>query len=495
LIEDLASDDFDERDKAENALIEFGAGARRPLQDARKKSKDPEQRKGAERCLKAIGKNSAADVLAAAARVLAHHKPAGTVEALLAYVPSADERDVVDEVVRALSRSGVRDGKADPALVKALKDKLAAKRGAAGEVLARVGGGTYLTSVRKLLKDEDTQVRQRVGIALLDSRDKQALPVLIALLTQVSGEDRDEVEDRLSQIAGEKSPVPAADGSAEARAKHKAAWQKWYKDSGSKIDLAKIEMNPPIKGYTIVGMMALGKGGRRGWVQEGKVVELDKAGKVRWEIKGLSYPTFAKVVRHDRVLICEWNGQVSERTFKGEVKWKKTLVGQMLGAQRLRNGNTFFYTRSELMEVDRNGKEVRKMTRPYDVLSAHREKTGGTCILTTGGRFIRLDRSGKEVKSFGITGVYQIIGTNMQILPRGRVLVPLYSASKVAEYDAKGKEVWSASVQWPNSVRRLRNGQTLVASQSTRKVILLDKKGKEVWSKTMEGWVYYADRR
>jgi hypothetical protein len=170
--------------------------------------------------------------------------------------------------------------------------------------------------------------------------------------------------------------------------------------------------------------------------------------------------------------------------------------GAVRGAQRLRNGNTFVYTPNQLIELDRRGKEVRKLTRPgWDVIAAHREKDGTYCVLSTGGKFIRLDSSGTEVKSFPLTGVYSTVGSNMHVLPRGRVLVPLYAVHKVVEYDSSGKQVWSASVQYPGSVRRLPNGQTLVTSIRARRVVLLDKSGKEVWSKNMDGTVYYADRR
>jgi hypothetical protein len=47
----------------------------------------------------------------------------------------------------------------------------------------------------------------------------------------------------------------------------------------------------------------------------------------------------------------------------------------------------------------------------------------------------------------------------------------------------------------PSSVRRLPNGHTLVSSRLNRSILELDKSGKEVWSKTMDGYVYYADRR
>jgi HEAT repeat protein len=494
LIEKLGADDFDERVRAQALLIESGPVARRLLREALK-SKDTEVRRRTRWCLAGISKDSADHVLGAAVRMLAQQRPGGALETLLNYLPSADDPDVVEEVVRGLASAGVREGKADEVLVKALKDRLPAKRAAAGGALARAGGEKYRAAVHKLLKDKDVAVRQGVALALLEARDKQALPVLIALLTEGAGDDREMIEDRLAQVAGDKGPAPPAGGSAEARRKHRAAWEKWWKDHGGTLDLAKVEFTPALKGYTVVAMLSLGAA-RKAHMLAGKVVELDAEGKVRWEIEGLAYPTFARVVRHDRVLIVEYTaGRVSERTFKGEIKWQKDVGSQPLGAQRLRNGNTFVYTRNLLLELDRTGKEVRRLTRPFDVIAAHRRPDGQVWVLSSHGKFIRLDRTGKELSSFAVTGMTMTMGTNMHVLRNGHVVVPHYRLSKVVEYDRDGKEVWSASVARPGSVRRLPNGQTLVTSRLTRRIVLLDKAGKEVWSKNMDGYVYYADRR
>jgi hypothetical protein len=493
LISQLGSDDFDEREKAEEALIEFGPGARRALEGAAKGNKELEVRKRAARCLKVIGKNSATDVLAAALRVLAHHRPAGTVGVLVNYAPSAADAEVVEEVGRVLARAGMREGKADEALLGALKDKRLAARGVAGAALAHGGGKKYRPDVYKLLKDKSVSVRRRVALALLEARDKQSVPVLIALLTEAGGETRELIEERLGQVAGEKGPAPG-NGAAEGWRERRTAWEKWWKESGDRVNLAKVEFTPRVLGYTLITLRgSFRKGGPR--TRGGRVQELDRDGKVRWEIDGLNHqPSFAKVLRHDRVLICEYpSGRVSERTFKGEIKWQAS-VPRAMGAQRLRNGHTFIYTRNQLVELDRSGKEVLKLTRPYDVVAAQVERNGNICMLSSSGRVIRLNRSGKELKSFETGRVRRTVSCSLHVLRNGHVLVPHYYDSKVAEYDRAGKQVWSASVARPTCARRLPNGDTLVCSV-LRHIVVLDKSGKQKWRKTITGIAYYADRR
>lgn len=53
----------------------------------------------------------------------------------------------------------------------------------------------------------------------------------------------------------------------------------------------------------------------------------------------------------------------------------------------------------------------------------------------------------------------------LRLTPAGTALIAYTNANKVAEYDENGKEVWSATVEAPWSVERLKNGNTLVNSQ------------------------------
>src|SRR5947209_4641300 len=78
-------------------------------------------------------------LLAAAARTLGARKPAGAAEVLLDYLPNAPGEGVVDEVCGALAAVALSGGKPDPALLKALDDKLPARRAAAAVALVRAG--------------------------------------------------------------------------------------------------------------------------------------------------------------------------------------------------------------------------------------------------------------------------------------------------------------------------------------------------------------------
>jgi hypothetical protein len=105
-----------------------------------------------------------------------------------------------------------------------------------------------------------------------------------------------------------------------------------------------------------------------------------------------------------------------------------------------------------------------------------------------------MDRDQKITGSFQTGFVGSQFGS-MDVLPTGGVVVGLFSNNRVAEYDANGKEIWSADVQWPTSVVRLPNGRTLVASQNTRQVLELDRNGRTVWSYSGEGQVFQARQR
>src|SRR5262249_46290458 len=151
------------------------------------------------------------------------------------------------------------------------------------------------------------------------------------------------------------------------------------------------------------------------------------------------------------------------------------------GLQRLPNGHTLMVTRNQILEVDGEGKDVSAYTRSTtDIMAAQRRRDGQTILLTMTGQGIHLDANNQEVKSFA-SGTTYVLGSNVEVLGNGRILVPQYANNKVVEFDADGKVVWEATVMNPNSVFRLPNGNTVVASNATGRVVELDRSGKEVW--------------
>jgi len=384
-----------------------------------------------------------------------------------------------------------KDGKVDKAVILALKAKYPIQRLAAAEALARSGGAAQRAGVQAMLKDKDVTVRRRVALLLLEMKDKAAVPTLISLISEVNTDDLGTVEDALVSLAGDKAPPSPDDDNEKTRVVYKKAWEKWYDDSGKKLDLAKIDLSGIGRGYTVICTLDSN-------YSTGKVFELNSSGKERWKISNLRYPVCASVSRSDRVLICEYYGnKVTERDFKGNIKgFDKTFNTQVVAAHRLAGGKTFVATRNGLYVYDRTGKEEKAITRPsYDVYCAWRYKDGSFGILSNGSTFVKLDKSGAQKASFYIGTYLSSIGVKCHFTKKGGVIVPDYSRSEVREYDASGKQIWKASVKWPNAVSRLPNGKVIVGSRNSRTITELDKNGKVLTTKTLADQVLYVEKR
>jgi hypothetical protein len=492
LVDDLGHDSFAVREKANEQLVTLGVAARGPLREAVNNA-DVEIAFRAARTLEQIERQSGPQVVCAAARLLAERKPDGAAEALLAFVPAAEDQSVLDEVCRTLAVVGFRGGKPQPPLTDALGDKLPLRRAVAAEALCRGGDAEQRPAVRKLLQDPEAVVRLRTALALFDAHEKDAIPVLVALLADLPPEQAWRAEDALYLAAGDKAPNGSAGSNDAGRRDYRRQWEQWWKDNGKDLDLAKLEQKQRHRGFTLVTLMDLqGKGAGTGRVQE-----LDAEGKVRWQIEGLRYPVDAQMIGEDRVLISEYTGrQVTERNLKNEVLWTKAVNTLLLGARRLANGNTFIVTRSGLLEVDKDGKEVVTVNRPNggDIAAGVRLRNGDYAIVTNLGQFVRLNAEGKELKSFPVGQVLGM-GSNVEVLPNGRVIVPLYSQNKVVEYDSEGKPLWETAVTQPCSVVRLPNGNLLIASRNAHTLLEIDRNGKEVWKQATEGMPLKASRR
>jgi hypothetical protein len=133
-----------------------------------------------------------------------------------------------------------------------------------------------------------------------------------------------------------------------------------------------------------------------------------------------------------------------------------------------------------LLEVDRNGRDIFTYQRPSnDIVFGSRGSKGQGVIVTHSGQVVRADAAGKESKSFSLGGGQA--PWSIELLPNGRILMPLLGQNRVVEYDNDGRIIWEAAVQLPFSAQRLPNGNTLVASPQFMKVVALIRWGRVVW--------------
>ena len=103
-------------------------------------------------------------------------------------------------------------------------------------------------------------------------------------------------------------------------------------------------------------------------------------------------------------------------------------------------------------------------------------------FLTQQGQYVRLDATGKQVKSFQVPFHWQNGVQGADILPGDRVVVSL-GIGKVAEYADGGKLVWETNVTSPSHPHRLPNGHTLVNQSNSSVLLELNRAGKIVSEK------------
>jgi HEAT repeat protein len=484
LVHKLGADAFIDRNRASNDLIAMGATALPLLREALTDD-DPEVVRRAARCLEVIEHGLNPNATIAATRMLARQKPSGAAQALLGFLPFSEDESVADEIRAALTALAVRDGKPEPVLVEGTRESLAVRRAAAVEALLR-SKAMDTEAGRKFLTDKDPLVRLAASTALVQRQDKEAVPTLVSLLRDLPRERAWQVEDVLCRLAGDKAPAVSLGDDDASRQKCQEAWAGWWAANAATADLKVLADGQRLLGFTLVASLDNRNIGR--------VYELGLDGKMRWKIDNLQFPIDAQVLPGERVLIAEMNGnRVTERDFKGKILWEKSFQNP-LACQRLPNGNTFIVGRNGAAEFDRAGKQVFKYDRnDFGIFGGIKLRNGQYGVVTQFGTFVRVDSSGKEVKTLNVGQTQTLCG--IDALPSGRVLIPMWGAGKVIEIDPEGKTVWEASVNNPVSAFRLPNGHTLVASMGGNKVVELDRNGKQVWEHQTTGRPWRVRRR
>jgi hypothetical protein len=495
LVRDLDDRAFAVREKATRELIAAGDQAAALLRAALRAPSTEEVRRRAARCLQAIEQTPHTARTLAAARLLAVRRPDGAAAALLAYLPSADWHTLGEELLGPLTAVALEGEQQAPvpAVLAAVTDKEPTRRAAVAHVLGRAGREHH-KPLAGLLADESPLVRYHAAVALTRARDARGLPALIALLADGPAELAWGAEDLLSLIAGEEAPpfVAGAPEDPAARKRWHAGWLAWWKGTGGKIDLTRAALEDQPLGVTLVAEVD-GQG-----EFPGRVYEVDRAGKVRWTMEGLTSPSDVQRLRSGRFLVAEsWAKRVTERDRSGKIVWERKVDSHALMAERLRNGNTLITTYTEILEVTPGGKPVFQYRHTNDGLHcACKLRNGHVLLIDNEAKVIELDAAGKTVLSFKPERYTEgaPYWSTVEPLPGGRYLIGICGTGKVIETDAKGKIHWECAVGSPCYPTRLPNGNTLVASTDGRHVIEVDRAGKEVWRRATKGRASRARR-
>ena len=481
---------YAERARATADLIKMGPVVRPLLENLLRDSKADAETVGR---LRVVLDKFPADkddaIVTAAARLLQRDKPTDSLPTLLDFVPYATNELVREEVQRAIDIIAQSEKKS-ASLRQAVESSNPARRAAAAEALIRLAGMKANDPLEALLKDPHPLVRYQVGMALVAKHDKRGLPLLIQALADSTPERIDNALELLYRAAGDNAPTLAFEGKKNI-AKFQAAWQQWLTKEHAGLDLAKV-LAKNEQAFTIVSTGLGGKGNAQNRVYE---LAPDHT-TIRWEFQGTRYPLDLQILGANRLLIAEYlDRRITERDFKGNILWQVPAV-MPIACQRLPNGHTFIAMRQKLQIVDRDGQEVFTWaTQNPSITTGRRLRNGQMVVVSSGGLCQLLDPTGAELKRFQLGQPYTL-GGNIEVLPNGRILAPLYSANCVAEFDWNGNKLWQAPITRPVSVTRLSNGHTLVVcSVGENRVMEIDRDGREVWSHRTEGRPFRARPR
>ncbi len=232
LVSHLAADSETQRAEARAQLLGLGPLALPALRQAANNLDCPQAAARAASCLPWLEGPSSDKLLTAAAHLLARHKPEGAAAALLAYLPCAENPEVISAVNAALAAVAAPEGKPDPALLRGLNDLQGTRRAAAVVALCHALPPQQAPEVRKLLNDPAPIVRLRAAKALAEAKDADAIPVLIELLAELPAHERQSVEELLKQLAGEWAPIlEFARDDDLSRGVRRDTWASWWRRS------------------------------------------------------------------------------------------------------------------------------------------------------------------------------------------------------------------------------------------------------------------------
>jgi hypothetical protein len=484
LVKQLGDESFERREQASKALPAYGRLARGPLRAAAEDG-DVEVAHRARRCLAEIESPIHMEVLLAVLRRIARRSPDGAAEVLLRFLPFADDEVIEEAVGDTLAAVAVRDGKADPGVVQALDDALTVRRAAAARALGPVEDKAVRARVRKLLRDAEARVRWEAARSLALVGDRAAVEPLIDLLRDAPSEIAGQAETLLFLIAGERAPQGSlGDGSAEARARWRDVWAKWWTENGQRTTLTKLDLRQGALGLVLMCETA--------GVQ--RVSEFGRDGKQRWEVAGFSWPMDVRVLPNGNILVADSSQEgVTERDRTGKVVWQaRAGNGGAMSVQRLPNGNTFICEAQRLWEVDRAGQVVAQLTFTDTITDALRLPGGNVVYINTSGVLREIHwPTGMGVKALKLCD-RQTMPTDwyrLEPAPGGRFLIAGHGDGRVFEIDAAGKVLWEHKVEQAYAATRLANGNVLIGTAESKRLIEVDRQHKVVQEQKTGGYV------
>ena len=258
--------------------------------------------------------------------------------------------------------------------------------------------------MRRLLADAQPLVRLRTAQGLLAARNREAIPILLALLDTAPVELAWQAEELLHCVAGETAPESVlALGGAAARKKCRDDWETWWRQQGARVDLTKLDENH-LRPLLLLIQEAIPDRRKRTWSYRLWMCGCD--GKPRWVLENLPDLADVQWLSGGRLLLAERDtSRIVERDLNGKIVRSQQIEEgwTVLSGWRLANGNTFVGTTGAVREIGPHDEEVYQyLLRRFhpgtsSIVLAHKGPNGCILCVTDDGAILEVDAASGQV--------------------------------------------------------------------------------------------------
>jgi HEAT repeat protein len=491
LIRQLGSKEFAQREQAAAKLIALRLLGLPALRQAQTHP-DAEIAKRAKACLQQISRDTRWSPPLAVVRLLVRRKPPEALEALLHYLPFADE-EVEEEIWFGVNSLVGKPDKVHPALLAALNDRRPSRRALAGCLVGRLGSEEQRKTTLKLLEDPDLHVRLRTSQGLLAGGNKSPIPVLIDLLAAPTTQLAWQAEELLRWVAGEDSPeLTLGTGVRASRKKCQRAWLEWW-EGNKNCELGKVLESSRRPGLVLLSGRVVNRKGEDTWL-----CGWDGKPRCRWESRE-GCDLRVQFLSNDRVLIAETTNpdvarppvprelRLSIRSIGGKVLWKDKRARSPAVCQMLANGNVFLNHVRSFEEITLEGTTVDSQEYDDEVWpcsSVQRLSNGHMIGLAYSSddkpwRIWEVDiATNKTIRTLTLRPE-RCAASSLYPLANGGFLLTAIRSGCVVQVAASGQDIRKWSVPYAKHAPPLRNGNMLVVARGT--VLEIDRQGKRMW--------------
>jgi HEAT repeat protein len=499
LIEELGSDNFQKREEAVALLEEIGSAGESLLREAAR-STDPEVARRARLCLRRIQQNRNPRLPEAAVRLLVRRHPAGVIKALISCLP-AQTVGQEEEVVYGLYELTKKEGKIDPALMKALTDPQPSRRASSALIVGRWGEERQRAALRTLLSDAVPLVRLRTAQGLLAAHDLSGLPALVGLLTETDAALAWQAEELLHWAAGTTAPKPTVGAaSPNERRRCQTAWREWLRSQAPHLNRSQLGVGVRRPELLLVHETFGSRNGLTSFYAT--LYGCDDT--ARWQLSLPDSNSQCWIFPGNRILTL--GSEVIEHELSGKIVWRARQCAN--DCQRLADGTTVLMSQNDFLELDSAGRTMYSMQAairahpslnmcpPAAVLrradsyplAIEISRDGRAWLVdydrTTGREIERMLIKQKAEDKLGLVENGGIVQVWPQELPNGNLFVPL--KDQLIEVNRSGTIVRRLPFRHVGWGTRLRNGNTLIGVNRRTpcpRIVEVNRAGRIIWQK------------